>query len=99
MLSSPWLFLGLVVLAVFLLVQGMVVPVFGEATRMRKHLLSRLSNVSSTGQPDFASLLLEKHLNELSPFERKLETLPGLVRMARLIAQAGRSTPVYRVVA
>jgi tight adherence protein B len=75
------------------------VPVFGEATRMRKHLLSRLGNVSSTGQPDFASLLREKHLNELSPLERKLETLPGFVRLARIIAQAGRSTPVYRVVA
>jgi tight adherence protein B len=99
MLSSPWLFLGLVFLAVFLLVQGMVVPVFGEATRMRKHLLSRLGNVSSTGQPDFGSLLREKHLNELSPLERKLETLPGFVRLARIIAQAGRSTPVYRVVA
>jgi tight adherence protein B len=99
MLSSPWLFLGLVFLAVFLLVQGMVVPVFGEATRMRKHLLSRLGNVSSTGEPDFASLLREKHLNELSPLERKLETLPGFVRLARIIAQAGRSTPVYRVVA
>lgn len=98
-LSSPWLFLGLVFFAVFLLVQGMVVPVFGEATRMRKHLLSRLSNVSSTDQPDFASLLREKHLKELSPFERKLETLPGFARIARLIAQGGRSTPVYRVVA
>ncbi|HEX8782153.1 MAG TPA: hypothetical protein VF764_02185, partial [Steroidobacteraceae bacterium] len=71
MLSSPWLFLGLVFFAVFLLVQGMVVPVFGEATRMRKHLLSRLNNVSSTGQPDFASLLREQHLKGLSPLERK----------------------------
>jgi tight adherence protein B len=99
MLDSPWLFLGLVFLAVFLLVQGMVVPVFGEATRMRKHLLARLSNVSSTGQPDFASLLRDQHLKKLSPLERRLETLPSFARFARLIAQSGRSTPVYRVVA
>jgi tight adherence protein B len=99
MLSSPWLFLGLVFLAVFLLVQGMVVPVFGEATRMRKHLLARLSNVSSTGEPDFGSLLREQHLKKLSPLERKLETLPGFAHFARLIAQGGRSTPVYRLVA
>jgi len=99
MLSSPWLFLGLVFFAVFLLVQGLVVPVFGEATRMRKHLLARLNNVSSTGQSDFASLLREQHLKELSPLERRLESLPGFARMARLIAQSGRSTPVYRAVA
>jgi tight adherence protein B len=97
-LGSSWLFLGLVFFAVFLLVQGMVVPVFGEATKMRKHLLNRLSNVSSTGQPDFASLLREKHLKELSPFARWLETLPFVARFARLIEQTGRTTPVYRVV-
>jgi tight adherence protein B len=96
--GSSWLFLGLVFFAVFLLVQGMVVPVFGEATKMRKHLLARLSNVSSTGQPDFASLLREKHLKELSPFARWLETLPAFQRFARLIEQSGRTTPVYRVV-
>jgi tight adherence protein B len=98
MLSSPWLFLGLVFFAVFLLVQGMVVPVFGEATRMRRLLLARLNNVSSSGQQDFASLLRQKHLKELSPLERRLESLPGFARFARLIEQSGRSTPVYRVV-
>lgn len=98
MLGSSWLFLGLVFFAVFLLVQGMVVPVFGEATRMRKHLLARLSNVSSSGQPDFQSLLREKHLKELSPIERWLETLPIFTKFARLIEQSGRTTPVYRVV-
>jgi tight adherence protein B len=98
MLSSPWLFLGLVFFAVFLLVQGMVVPVFGEATRMRRLLLARLNNVSNSGQQDFASLLREKHLKELSPLERRLESLPGFARFARFIEQSGRSTPVYRVV-
>lgn len=98
MLTSPWVFLGLVFFAVFLLVQGLVVPVFGEATRMRKRLLARLGTVTSTGQPDFASLLREKHLKELSPIEQRLEALPGFERFARLIEQSGRTTPVYRVV-
>ena len=97
MLDSPWLFLGLVFFAVFLLVQGMMVPVFGEATRMRKRLLARLDTVTSTGQPDFASLLREKQLQRLSPLEQRLETLPALARFARLIEQTGRTTPVYRV--
>lgn len=98
MLDSPWLFLGLIFLAVFLLAQGMVVPVFGEATRMRKRLLSRLDMATGSGEHDFASLLRDKYLQGLSPFEQRLEALPGFARFARLIAQTGRSTPVYRVV-
>ena len=99
MFESGWLFLGLVFFAVFLLVQGLVVPVFGESSRMRKRLLARLDTVTSTGQPDFASLLREKQLKELSPLERSLETHPAFARLVRLIEQTGRTTPVYRVLA
>lgn len=98
-MDSPWIFLGLIFFAVFLLVQGMVVPVFGESTRMRKRLLARLSTVAVSGTPDFASLLREKALKELSAPERTLETLPGMGRLARIIEQSGRNTPAHRVVA
>ena len=97
-MSSPWLFLGLVFFAVLLLVQGMVVPVFGESTRMRKRLLSRLNTVTSGTQGDFASLLREKSLKELSGPERALEMLPGMERLARVIEQSGRAIPAYRLV-
>src|SRR5215469_8157413 len=96
-MESTWVFLGLVFLAVFLLMQGLVVPVFGESTRMRKRLLSRLSAVGTASGHDFGSLLREKYLRELSPLERALESLPGMERLARLIEQSGKSTPAYRV--
>jgi tight adherence protein B len=99
MLDSPWLFLVLVFLAVFLLVQALVVPVFSESARMRKRLIARLSSVNSIGTGDFARLLREKHLSELSPLERRLEALPSMARLARVIEQSGRSTPVYRLLA
>ena len=99
MLDSPWLFLVLVFLAVFLLVQALVVPVFSESARMRKRLIARLSSVNSIGTGDFARLLREKHLSELSPLERRLEALPSVARLARVIEQSGRSTPVYRLLA
>jgi len=99
-MSSPWLFLILVFSAVFLLIQGMVVPVFGESGRMRKRLLARLSTVTTAGaQGDFASLLREKALQQLSAPERSLETLPGMERLSRIIEQSGRLTPAYRVLA
>ena len=98
MLDSPWLFLGLVFLAVFLLTQGMTVPVFGESSKMRKRLLARLSSVGTTNaRADFGSLLREKYLRRLSPLERGLETLPGMARLAQALEQSGSDTPAYRI--
>src|SRR5215831_5667312 len=97
MLGSTWLFLGLVFVAVFLLVQGMVVPVFGEAKKNRKLLLARLGTVAAaSAKGDFGSLLRQKYLRNLSPLERTLETLPGMERFAALIEQSGSTTPAYR---
>lgn len=94
-----WIFLGLVFLAVFLLSQGMVVPVFGEQRKTRRRLLARLNALAaSNAQGDVASLLREKYLRELAPLERSLEMLPGMARLARLIEQSGASTPAYRLV-
>jgi tight adherence protein B len=98
-MNGMWLFLGLVFLAVFLLAQGMVIPVFGESAKMRKRLLARLGTVAAaSSQGSFASLLREKYLNQLSPLERSLETLPGMAQLSRMIEQSGKSTPAYRVV-
>jgi tight adherence protein B len=97
-MDSLWLFIGLVFLAVFLLTQGMTVPVFGESTKMRKRLLARLGSVgSSHARADFGSLLREKYLRQLSPLERRLEMLPGMARLAKTLEQSGRDTPAYRV--
>ncbi len=97
MLGSTWTFLALVFVAVFLLVQGMVVPVFGEAKKTRKLLLARLGAVAAAnGKSDFGSLLRQKYLKELSPLERTLETLPGMERFARLVEQSGSKTPANR---
>jgi tight adherence protein B len=98
-MNGIWIFLGLVFLAVFLLAQGLVVPVFGENRKVRKRLLERLSAVSDRSvQQEFASLLREKYLKELSPLERLFESLAGMERLAGLIEQTGKSTPAYRVV-
>lgn len=96
-MGGMWIFLGLVFLAVFLLAQGLVVPMFGESRKARQRLLARLATVNATGAAaNLKTLLRAKYLKELTPFERSLETLPGMEALARLIEQSGRTGPAYR---
>ena len=98
MSDGTWLFIALVFLAVFLLSQGMVIPVFGEGARVRRRLQDRLGEMGSVDEDGpRASILRQKYLRELSPLERVLETLPGMERLGVLIEQAGASYRAYRV--
>ena len=95
-----WIFVGLVFLAVFLLTQGLIVPVFGADRKARKRLQARLAMVNaSSAAGHLKTLLREKYLKELTPLEQSLETLPGMEALARLIEQSGRTTPAYRLAA
>lgn len=99
MSNGLWLFALLVFFTVVLLLQGTVVPVFSESRKMSKRIQARLQRLAdASGGPEFTSLLREKYLRDLSPFERTLESLPGMERFARILEQAGRDTPSYRVV-
>jgi tight adherence protein B len=99
MSNGIWLFVLLVFFAVVLLLQGTMVPVFSESRKMSKRIQARLQRVAeASGGPEFTSLLREKYLRDLSSFERTLESLPGMERLAHILEQAGRDTPAYRVV-
>ncbi len=93
-------FILLVFLAVFLLMQGTVVPVFGEAAKTRRRLQARLRGLTENSvHGEVANLMREKYMRRLSPAERWLERLPGMAWLARLIEQSGSDKPAYRVVA
>lgn len=92
------IFLGMVFVAVFLLARGMLVPTFGESRQARKRLERRMQEaMDALERPVAASLLREDHLKDLASWERQLEELPALAPLVKIIAQAGRRTPVYRV--
>ncbi len=91
-------FLGMVFTAVFLLSQGLVVPVFGEAGKVRKrirgrlHVLERASNL-----PNMQTVLRQKYLKRLTPLEAWLEQLPAMEALAQMIEQSGHDYRAYRV--
>ena len=99
MSDGMMIFFGMIFVAVVLLSQGLIVPVFGESRQMRKKLQSRLGDMEEeSGEESLSSLLRQKYLRELSPLERKLEDLPSMQNLARIISQAGHKFLAYRVI-
>jgi tight adherence protein B len=96
--EGMWIFVLLVFLAVVLLLQGTVVPVFSDSRKMTKRINARLQHLAgSSGGHQLTSLLREKYLQNLSSFERSLESLPGMEWLRRPLEQSGRQTPAYRL--
>jgi tight adherence protein B len=93
------IYLGLVFAAVFLLSQGMVVPAFGDTRQARKRLKKRVKDIEIASTEDsVASLLRERYLRKLSPWERRLEAIPAMESLGRIIEQAGHQVLAYRLV-
>ena len=98
MSDGEMIFMAMVFVAVALLSQGLIVPVFSESRQMRKKLESRLGEIEAeSGEESYSSLLRQKYLRNLSPLERQLEDLPAMQYLARVIAQGGHKFLAYRV--
>jgi tight adherence protein B len=92
-------FIGMVFVAVLLLSQGLVTPVFGENKRIRKRMNSRLKNIEEVNQgPTVSSILRKEYLVKLSPFGRWMESLPGMESLRLTIEQSGRTHKAHHVV-
>ena len=98
MTSGVIIFVLLVATAVFLLSQGLFVPTLGDSAKTRKRLRERLAEIDAQGEKPLASLLREKYLVGLTPLQKKLETLPGMDRLADLIEQGGHRILAHRLV-
>ena len=90
-------FIGTVFIAVFVLMLGLTTSASGDS-RMRRTLRRRLERIGADAQQDFASILRDKYLKSLTPFERRLEELPLMERIAEMSEQAGRPAPAYRLI-
>lgn len=94
-----WIFVCLVFVAVFLLAQGLVIPVFGESRGARKRLSQRVKQLTeNSGNDERLSLMREQYLSDLSPIEKRIESFQVLQPLATLIAQSGYRTHAYRVI-
>lgn len=92
-------YLTLIVGTVFLLSQSLIIPVFGEGKKIRKRLKARLDEIDRASDAEaVSSILREKYLRSLSPWEARLESLPAMESLSRMIEQAGHRIHAYRLV-
>jgi tight adherence protein B len=99
MSTGMMIFIAMIFATVFLLMQGLVVPVFGESAKARKRLLQKLDQIESASKGDaYSSILREKYLRRLNPWERQLERFPAMEALGATIEQAGKKYLAYRVV-
>ncbi|MBM4202283.1 MAG: secretion system protein, partial [Gammaproteobacteria bacterium] len=78
MADSLLLFTALVFGAVLLLLQVFILPVLGSAARESRRVRRRLRRLSGDHGEASISLVREKYLRELSPFERWMDSLAGM---------------------
>lgn len=89
-------FLVLVFLAMFLLMQGLAGPTIGGGGRMRRRMRKRIDELVSAPGVETPSLLRQRYLERLSPTGRRLESLPGMPALRRVAEQAGLDQPAHR---
>jgi tight adherence protein B len=95
--SEIMIFLGMVFIAAMLLAHSTIAPIFGENRDVRKRMKRRLKMVEDAGPSVGASLIRQKFLKELQPWERRLESLPRMASLSSLLEQAGYKVPAYRI--
>ncbi len=98
MSSDNTIFLGMVFLAVFLLSRALMVPTFGTEARAAKMLRKRVKDVVESADSEAQSLLKDKHSREKSGLELLVNKLPGMESLERILLQAGKETPAYKVI-
>ncbi len=93
------IFLLLVFLAVVFLSQGTMMPVFKNSNRLRKRIKERLHILDKVNASQYSeSIVRQKYLRALSPFEQQLESLPGMGWLSHFVLQSGRRFPAYQLV-
>ncbi len=92
--DEQWWFAGMIFVAVFLLVQSFVIPVFGENRRIRKQMGRRLRELDEETRPERLSLMRQGGLHD-----PRFVRARWLAHLANVAAQAGYTRPLQQLIA
>jgi tight adherence protein B len=98
-MSERAIILGAIFLAVTLLLLGLAAWTLSEEARHRRRLRARVKmlSLSDESETEVVSLLRQSYLQQLAPWEQRLELLGPLEPLRRLLGQAGMQLPAYRL--
>ncbi len=97
-MDNTTLFGIMVFIVVLLMSQAFVAPMMGSSRAAKRRLRQRIRSLGeSAGGGMHAALVRKKQLQNLSRFERWLETLPMMERIASLASQAGVDQPAHHI--
>lgn len=85
----------MVFIAVVLLFSSVIVPTVGTEAQATKRVRNRIDSVLDSIDPGTATILRDRYLGNLSPFERRLESVPGMKNLRLAVKQAGIDKPAY----
>ncbi|MDQ5910177.1 MAG: tight adherence protein [Pseudomonadota bacterium] len=95
--DTSLMFGAMVFIAIFLLIQSLAVRSVDRKTA--KRLQRRMVAIAEAYKDEVsASLLRERYLKRLSPLDQRIQWIPGVPALQRMIEQSGRSSlPVSRL--
>jgi tight adherence protein B len=92
------IFLVLVFGSVLLFSQFILSAAFSSGRQEKRLIEKRIGTlIEEPEHVQRTSLIRERYLKQLSPFEKKLEALPGMVNLERFIEHTGHAFPAYRL--
>ena len=83
--TETLIFTGMVFTAIVLLAVALIVPTAGTAAQASRKMRRRIGRHLEALEPGTTSLLREQYLQDLSPLERWVETLPLVARMGETV--------------
>jgi tight adherence protein B len=97
-MDEKTLFGLMIFIVVLLMSQAFVAPIMGARRAAKRRLRQRIRSLGETVDGEsHAALLRKRQLQTLSRFERWLESLPMMERLAALTTQAGLEGPAHRI--
>jgi tight adherence protein B len=98
-MNETTLFGLMIFIVVLLMSQAFVAPMMGSSKAAKRRLRQRIRSLGETDDGgSHAALVRKKQWQNLSRFERWLESLPMMTHVTNLAVQAGLESPAHRIV-
>lgn len=95
--TEGYIFALMVFVAIVLLASALIVPTAGTAAQASRRMRKRIGKHLENQDPGITSMIRNQYLNELTPFERAIESLPLFRPISDAVEQSGIHTSTAKL--